>query len=202
MATPTVNTEYTYEPYGKPTTTGSATTNPFAFTGLVWDPGSGLYDNRHRQLNPSIAQFAAEDPIDILGGWNLYRYAQASPTSRTDPLGLSDCIPEPGYHDTNASLGYVDLGLIKDSCGFHPYAGVGYGYGFSQTYSNGTPSCISSSATLILPVYGTAGFGGSVGFGTDANLDNGSGFFEFGPGSVGAGAFANILLDCPFESDV
>ena len=59
MATPTVNTEYTYEPYGKPTTTGTATTNPFAFAGLVWDGGSGLYDNRFRQLNQRLERMEA-----------------------------------------------------------------------------------------------------------------------------------------------
>jgi RHS repeat-associated protein len=88
MATPTVNTEYSYEPYGKPTTTGSATTNPFAFTGLVWDGESGLYDNRFRQLNPSIARFGSEDPIEIWGGKNLYQYGAGAPTIHADLLGL------------------------------------------------------------------------------------------------------------------
>jgi RHS repeat-associated protein len=88
MATPTVNTEYSYEPYGKPTTTGSSTTNPFAFTGLVWDGESGLYDNRARQLNPTIARFGSEDPIDANGGRNLYAYAGSSPTSLADASGL------------------------------------------------------------------------------------------------------------------
>jgi RHS repeat-associated protein len=97
MATPTVNTEYTYEPYGKPTTTGSSTTNPFAFTGLVWDSGSGLYDNRYRQLNPSIARFGSEDPIDIQGGWNLYQYAGSAPSVSSDVLGL-DPLDAPLYY--------------------------------------------------------------------------------------------------------
>lgn len=88
MATPTVNTEYSYEPYGKPTITGSATTNPFAFTGLAWDTGSSVYDNRFRQLNPAVGRFGSEDPIDVLGGWNLYSYAGDAPSRLADHLGL------------------------------------------------------------------------------------------------------------------
>jgi RHS repeat-associated protein len=145
MATPTVNTEYSYEPYGKPTTTGSSTTNPFAFTGLVWDGESGLYDNRFRQLNPTIARFGSEDRIDVLGGWNLYGYAGNSPSVLTDGLGLDPAFNVPPWLvDT---LNWVAFGLGIASFFYPPLAPLATGVSWLSAglvCANGQGDCTTS----------------------------------------------------------
>jgi RHS repeat-associated protein len=91
-STPTVQTEYTYEPFGATTTIGSGTTNSFAFTGRESD-GTGLYYYRARYYSPTLARFISEDPI--AAGDNLYSYASNSPAVLTDPLGLVAASAEP-----------------------------------------------------------------------------------------------------------
>jgi RHS repeat-associated protein len=46
---------------------------------------------RARYYNPTTGRFLSEDPIGLAGGFNLYAYAQDSPTNRVDPSGCLDC---------------------------------------------------------------------------------------------------------------
>ncbi|MFE4177251.1 RHS repeat-associated core domain-containing protein [Streptomyces sp. NPDC056909] len=82
----TVATRYTYDPYGQPTTTGAASTNPYTFTGREND-GTGLLYYRNRYYDPETGRFISQDPIGHAGGTNLYQYALSSPTTYTDPSG-------------------------------------------------------------------------------------------------------------------
>ena len=58
----TVQTEYTYEPFGKATTTGTANSNSFQYTGREND-NTGLYYYRARFYSPLFQRFISEDPI-------------------------------------------------------------------------------------------------------------------------------------------
>jgi len=83
-----VQTEYTYEPFGKTTATGSSNTNPFQFTGREND-ATGLYYYRARYYHPQLQRFISEDPIEFFGGdFNLYGYVGNSPIDTVDPWGL------------------------------------------------------------------------------------------------------------------
>ncbi|MER6999031.1 RHS repeat-associated core domain-containing protein [Streptomyces sp. NPDC000410] len=82
----TIATRYTYDPYGQPTTTGAASTNPYTFTGRESD-GTGLLYYRNRYYDPETGRFISQDPIGHAGGTNLYQYALSSPTTYTDPTG-------------------------------------------------------------------------------------------------------------------
>ncbi len=61
------------------------------FQGQYADAESGLHYNRFRYYEPEVGRFASQDPISLLGGENLYRYA-FNPTNWTDPLGLAPCV--------------------------------------------------------------------------------------------------------------
>ncbi|MEU0957160.1 RHS repeat-associated core domain-containing protein [Streptomyces niveus] len=84
----TVATSYTYDPYGQPTTSGTASTNPYTFTGRESD-GTGLLYYRNRYYDPESGRFISQDPIGYAGGTNLYQYALSSPTTYNDPTGNS-----------------------------------------------------------------------------------------------------------------
>jgi RHS repeat-associated protein len=87
-STGTLQTQYTYEPFGFTTQTGSASTNSYKFTGRE-DDGSGLMYYRARHYQPRLQRFVSEDPIGFLGGdANLYGYVFGDPVSLVDPLGL------------------------------------------------------------------------------------------------------------------
>lgn len=84
----TLQTEYTYQPFGKTTATGSATTNTFGFTGRE-DDGTGLHYYRARYYNSQLQRFVGEDPLGFASGdFNLFGYTANRPVDLTDPLGL------------------------------------------------------------------------------------------------------------------
>jgi RHS repeat-associated protein len=78
--------QYTYEPFGNTTTTGSST-NTYQYTRREND-GTGVYFYRARYYSPMFQRFIAEDPSGSFGGFNFYRYAGDNPLEFTDPLGL------------------------------------------------------------------------------------------------------------------
>ena len=83
-----LQTQYTYEPFGKTTVSGAATTNTNAYSGRE-DDGTGLYYLRNRYYSPGLQRFISEDPIEFSAGdANLYAYVLNNPISFTDPSGL------------------------------------------------------------------------------------------------------------------
>lgn len=88
-STGTLQTQYTYEPFGYTTQTGSANTNSYKYTGRE-DDGSGLDYYRARYYHPRLQRFIAEDPIGFRGrDRNLYAYVRNRPMLFTDPSGLA-----------------------------------------------------------------------------------------------------------------
>jgi RHS repeat-associated protein len=82
-------TQFTYEPFGRTTFSGSGSSNLYRYTGRELDL-TGLYFLRARYYNPILQRFLSPDPIGFAGGSpDLYAYAFNSPTNFSDPLGLS-----------------------------------------------------------------------------------------------------------------
>ncbi|MCS6304871.1 MAG: RHS repeat-associated core domain-containing protein [Nitrospira sp.] len=87
--TGTLQTQYSYEPFGFTTQTGAASTSSYKYTGRE-DDGSGLFYYRARYYQPRLQRFISEDPIGFLGGdINLYAYVRNNPINLIDQLGLS-----------------------------------------------------------------------------------------------------------------
>jgi RHS repeat-associated protein len=85
----TVQTQYTYDPFGKTTASGSSSTNTFQFTGREND-GTGLQYMRARYYHPGLQRFISEDPLGFGGGdINVYVYAGNDPIDFSDPFGLN-----------------------------------------------------------------------------------------------------------------
>lgn len=85
--TGTLQTQYTYEPFGSVSQTGAASTSSFKYTGRE-DDGTGLYYYRARYYQPRLQRFIREDPIGLRGGAHLYAYVYNDPLTFTDPKGL------------------------------------------------------------------------------------------------------------------
>ncbi len=86
-ATGTIQTQYTYEPFGNTTVSGQVNANPYQYTGRE-DDGTGLYFYRARYYSPTVQRFISEDPIGMGGGINVYAYVGNNPVNFVDPLGL------------------------------------------------------------------------------------------------------------------
>jgi RHS repeat-associated protein len=66
--------------------TGVAT--PHRLLGHHWDEDIELCYVRHRYFDPRTARFLSPDPLELLGGMNLYAF-NGSPVSHVDPFGLA-----------------------------------------------------------------------------------------------------------------
>ena len=89
----TVQTQYTYEPFGATTVVGAASTSSFQYTSRENDE-TGLNYYRARYYSAAQHRFISEDPLGVFGGANLYAYVDNNPLRFVDPLGL-DKVPSP-----------------------------------------------------------------------------------------------------------
>jgi RHS repeat-associated protein len=89
-----LQTNYTYEPFGNTSTSGTPSTNASQFTGREND-GTGLYYYRARYYSPIFQRFLSQDPLGFGGGdSNLYGYVRNSPLNLVDPIGLDGAPPQ------------------------------------------------------------------------------------------------------------
>lgn len=193
-----VQSENTYEPFGRTTVTGASNTNPFQYTGREND-GTGLYHYRARYYHPQLQRFTSEDPIEFAGrDINLYAYVLNNPTNLSDPHGL---IGYGGAYGLGAGLGALGgaLGARKDplwggivggltGAALSPLipavppgllgAGIGAYFGAVQ----GATAAVAGGATSPSAVLGGAltgavggGIGGFIGGGIGAAIGTGVG---------------------------
>jgi RHS repeat-associated protein len=87
----TLANTYTYDSYGNLTASTGSLVNSFQYTGREFDSETGLYYYRARYYDSTAGRFVSNDPIGFYAGVNSYGYANNSPISLLDPLGLCPC---------------------------------------------------------------------------------------------------------------
>ncbi len=113
-STGSVETNYTYDPFGTTTKEGTASENTTQYAGQE-DEGNGIYYDRARYYSPAAARFLSQDPTGQEGsGPNLYLYTNDSPTNATDPYGTSSngtgFGPAPGSCGSHGKGGGLNAG--------------------------------------------------------------------------------------------
>lgn len=86
----TIQTQYTFEPFGATSLSGISSTNSTQFTGRENDM-TNLYYYRARYFSPGTGRFVSEDPlyqtVPPPPAESLYTYVRNSPTGYIDPSG-------------------------------------------------------------------------------------------------------------------
>ena len=62
---------------------------PFKYQGQYYDPEIELCYNRFRYYHPEIGRYISQDPIKLLGGFNVFAYVSDT-NAWVDLLGLSE----------------------------------------------------------------------------------------------------------------
>jgi RHS repeat-associated protein len=83
----TIQTTYSYDPFGNTTVSDAPSANPAQYTGRE-NEGNGLYYYRNRYYSPVLHRFISEDPAK--SDPNFYAYVGDNPINRRNPLGLWD----------------------------------------------------------------------------------------------------------------
>jgi RHS repeat-associated protein len=149
-------TQYTYEPFGNTTVSGSASANPYQYTGRENDR-TGLYFYRARHYNPVLQRFVSEDPIGFFGGdVNFYPYVRNNPLRYRDPQGKDPIIGAAVGAVAGGIYGALGAALQGGSAGDVLIgAGVGAGIGFGTGFVD--PSFGVGTLAITTAVAGGAG---------------------------------------------
>jgi RHS repeat-associated protein len=106
-----VATEYSYDPFGTATASGTSSGNELRYTGREND-GTGIYYYRARYYHPALQRFISEDPIEFAAGdTNLYVYVDNSPTDFIDPTGLYALVDDILFSAGGGVVGLIGQGV-------------------------------------------------------------------------------------------
>jgi RHS repeat-associated protein len=91
-ASETVVAEYQYDPFGNLLSMRGALAegNLYRFSSKEYHPNSGLYYYGYRFYDPNLQRWLNRDPIEEMGGINLYQFVFNNPVNLVDLWGLSD----------------------------------------------------------------------------------------------------------------
>jgi len=133
----TIQTEYTYEPFGTTVSSGSPSGNSFQFTAREND-GGGLYYYRARYYSPALHRFVGPDPLDAVfvqlarqtdrthmfgtalslilytqtQTLNGFSYVTGNPVTLRDPLGLINFLIGTGGSLVGVTGGEASAGIV------------------------------------------------------------------------------------------
>jgi len=79
---------YDYDPYGRMTVIAGTFTADCGYAGMYYHAPSGLNLTLYRAYDSDLGRWLNRDPIQELGGLNLYAYAMNNPVNDIDLLGL------------------------------------------------------------------------------------------------------------------
>ena len=91
---------------------------PIKFQGQSLDTETGLHYNRFRYYDSDVGMFISRDPIELLGGFNVFAYAP-NPVMWIDPWGL-ECVYRAIRNSEEEMIeAGLGIGVCQHSC--HPY---------------------------------------------------------------------------------
>lgn len=107
-----IKTTYSYSPFGAVSSIGNFEQN-FQWSSEFYDSELDLVYYNYRHYSPSLGRWLSRDPIEEMGGLNLYCFCGNCPIGRFDELGnsFSDCLSN-CFLDNDPTGNIIDNVLI------------------------------------------------------------------------------------------
>lgn len=83
-------------PFGEVVPSVTGTDTGLRYPGQWEQVESALFQNWHRDYDPSLGRYLQSDPLGMAAGQSIYGYAGQSPLNSIDPSGLCPFCPSPG----------------------------------------------------------------------------------------------------------
>lgn len=97
---------YAYDPFGRLAAKTGTVDQPFRFSTMLYDEGTGLSIYPYRVYSSTLGRWLTRDPMGEASGPNAYEFVRNNPLKLVDPLGLDPWIPDPaGRQGFDPSLG-------------------------------------------------------------------------------------------------
>ena len=145
---------YSYDAYGNVLESPGTVDQPYTYTGREFDSESRLYYYRARGYDSSTGRFLQEDPIELAGGLNFYRYSYNNPTNWSDPLGLLSWQDAQGRgmtwdqwwnHPDTTTQDQIDGQTIEPNPGIDPTTFIAGAYACRKLFQEGSEFVIGQN---------------------------------------------------------
>ncbi len=152
LANGSVSARYEYGAFGETISVDGgavAEANPFRFSTKYLDAETGFYNYTHRYYDAVNGRWLCKDPIEELGGANLYAMVWNDPVNRWDMLGQmspSDPNNPATWHTSNPG---VWLDGVPGQGRFMPALGSGHADLGLINYKNGVPLLSQHPGAII-----------------------------------------------------
>jgi RHS repeat-associated protein len=83
-----VTASTTRDPWGNPILLAGTEPLDLGYPGQWRDPATGLFQNWHRDYDPTLGRYTEADPLGLGGGSNVFAYVGGDPVNMVDPMGL------------------------------------------------------------------------------------------------------------------
>jgi RHS repeat-associated protein len=83
-----VTASTTRDPWGNPILLAGTEPLDLGYPGQWRDPATGLFQNWHRDYDPTLGRYTEADPLGLGGGSNVFAYVGGDPVNMVDPDGL------------------------------------------------------------------------------------------------------------------
>jgi RHS repeat-associated protein len=157
---------YDYDPYGRMTVVAGSFAADFGYAGMYYHAPSGLNLTLYRAYDSDLGRWPNRDPIQELGGLNLYAYVGNNPINAIDLYGLIDVFVNV-WNQSGMSVGHVEVVdmninvLLSQFPATHAPSGVNTTFDFMHTLQDEGRSPDSS---FIVHVPDDAKFNSAVSF--------------------------------------
>ena len=116
-----VSAKYKYDPFGNSIGQFDSINNPFRFSTKAFDYLTQLYYSGYRYYSPRLGRWITRDPIEEMGGRNLFGFVENNPLNQIDLNGQFAFVVIPIGIGIGITVDALVLGINKINVNYQGY---------------------------------------------------------------------------------